>query len=143
MEIMLILKTILNKFLRSFFKLVLIFTDNEQLDRDLSKKIENSRIVYYPDYILEEQQATTLIATIQPNKYNFKDFMFKVREKNLQVILILENDKVKELKDALTLGIYDFVFDPFDLDDVIKKITNPSQFSEISKYIKSILELDN
>lgn len=69
--------------------------------------------------------------------------MFKVREKNLQVILILENDKVKELKDALTLGIYDFVFDPFDLDDVIKKITNPSQFSEISKYIKSILELDN
>ena len=143
MEIMLILKTILNKFLRRFFKFVLIFTDNEQLDRDLSKKIENSRIVYYPDYILEEQQATTLIATIQPNKYNFKDFMFKVREKNLQVILILENDKVKELKDALTLGIYDFVFDPFDLDDVIKKITNPSQFSEISKYIKSILELDN
>lgn len=123
--------------------MVLIFTDNEQLDRYLSKKIENSRIVYYPDYILEEQQATTLIATIQPNKYNFKDFMFKVREKNLQVILILENDKVKELKDALTLGIYDFVFDPFDLDDVIKKITNPSQFSEISKYIKSILELDN
>lgn len=123
--------------------MVLIFTDNEQLDRDLSKKIENSRIVYYPDYILEEQQATTLIATIQPNKYNFKDFMFKVREKNLQVILILENDKVKELKDALTLGIYDFVFDSFDLDDVIKKITNPSQFSEISKYIKSILELDN
>ena len=123
--------------------MVLIFTDNEQLDRDLNKKIENSRIVYYPDYILEEQQATTLIATIQPNKYNFKDFMFKVREKNLQVILILENDKVKELKDALTLGIYDFVFDPFDLDDVIKKITNPSQFSEISKYIKSILELDN
>lgn len=61
--------------------MVLIFTDNEQLDRDLSKKIENSRIVYYPDYILEEQQATTLIATIQPNKYNFKDFMFKVREK--------------------------------------------------------------
>lgn len=123
--------------------MVLIFTDNEQLDRDLNKKIEDSRIVYYTDYILEEQQATTLIATIQPNKYNFKDFMFKVREKNLQVILILENDKVKELKDALTLGIYDFVFDPFDLDDVIKKITNPSQFSEISKYIKSILELDN
>lgn len=123
--------------------MVLIFTDNEQLDRDLNKQIEDSRIVYYPDYVLEEKDATTLIATLQPNKYNFKDFMFKVREKNLQVILILENDKVKELKDALTLGIYDFVFDPFDLDDVIKKITNPSQFSEISKYIKSILELDN
>lgn len=123
--------------------MVLIFTDNEQLDRDLSKKIDDSRIVYYPDYVLEEQQATTLIATLQPNKYNFKDFMFKVREKNIQVILILENEKVKELKDALTLGIYDIVFDPFDLDDVIQKITNPNPFSKVSKYIKDILELDN
>lgn len=122
--------------------MVLIFTDNEQLDRDLSKKIEDSRIVYYPDYVLEEKQATTLIATLQPNKYNFKDFMFKVRERNIQVILILENDKVKELKDALVLGIYDLIFDPFDLEDVCKKIKNPTQFSEISKYIKNIMELE-
>lgn len=123
--------------------MVLIFTDNEQLDRDLNKQIEDSRIVYYPNYVLEEKDATTLIATLQPNKYNFKDFMFKVREKNIQVILILENDKVKELKEALTLGIYDIILDPFSLEDVTKKITNPSMFSEISKYIKDILELDN
>lgn len=123
--------------------MVLIFTDNEQLDRDLSKQIEDSRIVYYPDYVLEEKEATTLIATLQPNKYNFRDFMFKVREKNIQVILILENCNVKELKDALLLGIYDIIFDPFSLEDVTKKITNPSMFSEISKYIKDILELDN
>lgn len=122
--------------------MVLIFTDNEQLDRDLSKKIEDSRIVYYPDYILEEQEATTLIATVQPNKYNFKDFMFKVREKNIQVILILENDKVKELRDALILGIYDIIFDPFSLEEITLKITNPNSFSEISKYIKDILELE-
>lgn len=120
--------------------MVLIFTDNEQLNRDLNRKIENSRIVYYPDYILEEKEATTLIATLQPNKYNFKDFMFEVREKNIQVILILENEKVEELKDALTLGIYDIIFDPFTLEDVTKKITNPNPFSEISKYIKNILE---
>lgn len=122
--------------------MVLIFTDNEQLDRDLNKKIEDSRIVYYPDYILEEKQANTLIATLQPNKYNFKDFMFKVREKNIQVILILENEKVKELKDALMLGIYDIIFDPFDLEDICKKIKNPSSFSDISEYMKDILELE-
>lgn len=122
--------------------MVLIFTDNEQLDRDLEKKIENSRIVYYPDYILEEQEATTLIATLQPNKYNFKDFMYKVREKNIQVILLLENDKVKELKDAMLLGIYDIVFDPFSLDDITKLIMQPSSFSKVSKYIKEILEIE-
>lgn len=123
--------------------MILIFTGNEQLDRDLSKKINDSRIVYYPDYVLEEKEATTLITTLQPNKFNFKDFMFKVRNKNIQVILILENDKVKELKDALILGIYDIIFDPFNLEEVIKKIASPTQFSEISKHIQPLLELDN
>lgn len=123
--------------------MVLIFTENEQLNNDLNKKIQDSRVVYYPEYILEEKEATTLIATVQQNKYNFKDFMFKVREKNIQVILILENEKVKELKDALMLGIYDIVFDPFDIGDVIQKITNPNPFSKVSQYIKNFLELDN
>lgn len=123
--------------------MVLIFTDNEQLDRDLNKKIEDSRIVYYPEYILEEKEATTLIATLQPNKYNFKDFMFKVREKNIQVILLLENEKVEELKDALILGIYDIIFDPFDLEDVCQKIKNPNPFSKISIYIKNIIGLES
>lgn len=122
--------------------MVLIFTGNEQLDIDLEKEIKNSRIVYYPDYILEEKEATTLIATIQPNKYNFKDFMFKVREKNIQVILILENEKVNELKDALLLGIYDIIFDPFSIPDIQKCILTPSKFSKISKYVKELLELD-
>ncbi|MCI8396435.1 MAG: hypothetical protein HFJ52_01755 [Clostridia bacterium] len=123
--------------------MVLIFTDNEELDRELNKKIANSRIVYYPDYILEESQATTLIATIQPNKYNFLDFMLKVRTKNIQVILLLENENIKELKSALTLGIYDIIFDPFDLDDINNLIINPSKFSNISKYIKDIMELES
>lgn len=123
--------------------MILIFTGNEQLDRDLNKKINDSRIVYYPDYVLEEKEATTLITALQPNKFNFKEFMLKVRNKNIQVILILEDERVKELKDALLLGIYDLILDPFSLEEIIKKIKNPTPFSEISKYIKPLLELEN
>lgn len=122
--------------------MVLIFTDNEQLNRDLAKKIENSRIVYYPDYILEEKEAKILIASVQNNKYNFKEFMLEVREKNIQVILILTDEKTTELNDALKLGIYDIIFDPFELDDICRKISNPAQFSDVSKYIRNILELE-
>ena len=61
--------------------MVLIFTGKEQLDKDLNKKIPNSRVVYYPDYVLQEEKAETLIITVQPNKFNFKDFLFKVRKK--------------------------------------------------------------
>lgn len=121
--------------------MVLIFTGNEQLDQELNKTIENSRIVYYPDYILEEKEAQILIATIQPNIYNFNDFIFKVREKNVRVILLLENEQQKELKDALLLGIYDIIFDPVDVKEIQEKISIPSTFSNISKYIKNLLEL--
>ena len=120
--------------------MVLIYTGNEQLDKDLNKKIHNSRIVYYPEYVLKEKQAETLIIAVQPEKFDFKDYIFSVREKDIHVILILENDKEKELKDALMLGIYDIVFDPFDLNEICSKITNPNQFSKVSKYIKNLVE---
>lgn len=123
--------------------MILIFTDNEQLNKDISKKIKDSRIVYYADYILEEKEADTLIVSVQNNKYNFKDFMFKVRNKNIRVILLLENAEQKELRDALMLGIYDIIFDPFSLEDLCKKINMPTAFSDISKYIKDIMELEN
>lgn len=123
--------------------MILIFTDNEQLNKDISRKIKDSRIVYYADYILEEKEADTLIVSVQNNKYNFKDFMFKVRDKNIRVILLLENAEQKELRDALLLGIYDIIFDPFTLEDVCKKIDTPSAFSDIAKYIKDIMELEN
>lgn len=120
--------------------MILIFTDNEILNNDLSKDIENSRVVYYTDYILEEKEATILITTVQPNKYNFKDFMFNVREKNIRVILLLENEQAIELKDALFLGIYDIIFDTFEIEDIKRKINVPTTFSEISKYVKKYLE---
>lgn len=123
--------------------MILIFTDNEQLNKDISRKIKDSRIVYYADYILEEKEADTLIVSVQNNKYNFKDFMFKVRNKNIRVILLLENADQKELRDALLLGIYDIIFDPFSLEDLCKKIDTPAVFSDISKYIKDIMELEN
>ena len=104
--------------------MILIFTDNEQLNEDLNNKIENSRIVYYPDYVLQEKEA------------NISEFMLKVREKNIRVILLLENEKVKELKDALNLGIYDIIFDPFSLEDIVSKVNNPTPFSSIAKYFK-------
>ncbi|MGN1271071.1 MAG: hypothetical protein ACI4UX_03750 [Clostridia bacterium] len=123
--------------------MILIFTGNEQLDKELNKNIKNSRVVYYTDYILEEDEATILIATIQNNKYNFKEFMYQVRKKNIRVILLLENPKVKELKEALILGIYDIVFDPFTIDEVVKLTNVPKPFSEVAAHIKNILEIKN
>lgn len=120
--------------------MILIFTGNEQLDKELNKEIKNSRVVYYTDYILEENEATLLIATIQNNKYNFKEFMYQVRKKNIRVVLLLENAKVKEIKDALILGIYDIIFDPFSIEDVKKIVNVPTPFSQVAEHIKKLLD---
>ena len=122
--------------------MVLIFTGNEELNKELNKKIENSRIVYYPEYILEEKETKTIIVAVQQNMFNFQEYILKIREKNIQVILLLENEKSEVLKDALLYGIYDIIFDPFEVKDIIKKIRNPTLFSEISKYIKQFIELE-
>ena len=74
--------------------MVLIFTDNEQLDRDLNKRIEDSRIVYYPDYVLEEKDATTLILN--------KEFV----------------DKHKEIWDR-TVKKYDFMDHNIDFEGAV------------------------
>ncbi len=121
--------------------MVLIFTGNEQLDKELNISIKNSRVVYYTDYILEEDDADILIATVQNNKYNFKEFMYQVRSRNIRVVLLLENYKVKELKEALVLGIYDIIVDPFSIDDVVKAVNVQKAFSEIAPYIKDILQI--
>ena len=73
--------------------MVLIFTGNEELNKELNKKIENSRIVYYPEYILEEKETKTIIVAVQQNMFNFQEYILKIREKNIQVILLLENEK--------------------------------------------------
>lgn len=121
--------------------MTLIFTGNEQLDKELEKKLKDTRIVYYPDYVLEENDAEILITALQPNKYNFKEFMFKVRQKNVRVILLLENKKSKVLNDALILGIYDIIFDPFTIEDIECLVNKPKNFSFISEYVKGLLNI--
>lgn len=121
--------------------MILIFTGNEQLDKELEQRLKNTRIVYYPDYVLEENEAKVLITALQPNKYNFKEFMFKVRQKNIRVILLLENKKSKALTDALILGIYDIIFDPFTIEDIESLVKSPKNFSSVSEYVKGLLNI--
>ena len=73
--------------------MVLIFTDNEILNKDLNKNIENSRVVYYPDYILEEKEANVLIEGLS-NQIN----PFILRRK--------KTDVVKELPEKIENNIF-------------------------------------
>lgn len=116
--------------------MTLIFTGNDTLDEELNNIIDDSRIVYYPEYVLEENTVDNLILTASQGKFKFEDYIYKIRCKDIRVILLLENHKSKELEIGIKLGIYDIIFNPFEITDVINKLYIPSKFSDISKYIK-------
>ena len=70
--------------------MVLIFTGKEQLDKDLNKKIPNSRVVYYHDYVLEEKEAPSLIFTVPTNKLEHPSSFSKISS-YIKEILELDN----------------------------------------------------
>ncbi|MBP3595799.1 MAG: hypothetical protein IKL55_06120 [Clostridia bacterium] len=113
--------------------MTIIFTENDELNEELEKNIEGSRIAYYTKYLLEEKDADIVILTIQDNKFEFEKFLYELRKRNIRVILLLENEKQKETEIAIRLGIYDLVFGTFALSDVLKLVKNANNFSNIAE----------
>ena len=77
--------------------MVLIFTDNEILNKDLNKNIENSRVVYYPDYILEEKEANIIYRETRINKEEMKKILGEegsviVKDQNGEMVAEINKD---------------------------------------------------
>lgn len=58
-------------------------------------------ICLFAYYLLEEKEANVVILSVQDNKFEFEKFLFELRKRNIRVILLLENEKVKEAEIAL------------------------------------------
>lgn len=112
-------------------QLVLIHTGFEEFDRVIAERIEDSRIIFYPDFLLQEEGETAVISSKITTKVPFKDFLFALRQQDKRVILILGDKTSPYIGYALALGIYDIIFDPVTLEKIIEKIKNPSKFSDV------------
>lgn len=122
--------------------MTIIFTENDELNEELEKNIEGSRIAFYTKYLLEEKEANIVILSVQDNKFEFEKFLFELRKRNIRVILLLENEKAKETEIALRLGIYDLIFGTFTIKDVLKLVKNANNFSDISESYKKIYKIE-
>lgn len=123
--------------------MTIIFTENDDLNLELEKNIESSRIAFYTKYLLEEKEADIAILSVQDNKFEFEKFLFELRERNIRIILLLENEKTKEVEIAIRLGIYDIIFGTFEISDVLKLVKNPNNFSDIAELYRKIYILEN
>ena len=123
--------------------MTIIFTENDDLNLELEKNIEGSRIAFYTKYLLEEKEADIAILSVQDNKFEFERFLFELRKKNIRIILLLENEKIKEAEIAIRLGIYDIIFGTFEISDVLKLVKNPNNFSDVAELYRKIYILEN
>ncbi|MDP9750354.1 hypothetical protein [Thermoanaerobacter pentosaceus] len=112
--------------------MVLIHTGFEEFDRVIAERIEDSRIIFYPDFLLQEEGETAVISSKISTKVPFKDFLFALRQQDKRVILILGDKTSPYIGYALALGIYDIIFDPVTPEKVVEKIKNPSRFSDVA-----------
>lgn len=122
--------------------MTIVFTENDELNQELEKNIEGSRIAFYTKYLLEEKEAQIVILSVQDNKFEFEKFLYELRKKNIRIILLLENEKSKETEIALRLGIYDLIFGPFTIGQVLKLVKNANNFSDIAEIYKRIFKIE-
>ena len=123
-------------------KLTIVFTENDELNQELEKNIEGSRIAFYTKYLLEEKEAQIVILSVQDNKFEYEKFLYELRKKNIRIILLLENEKSKETEIALRLGIYDLIFGPFTIGQVLKLVKNANNFSDIAGIYNKIFKIE-
>jgi len=122
--------------------LTIVFTENDELNQELEKNIEGSRIAFYTKYLLEEKEAQIVILSVQDNKFEYEKFLYELRKKNIRIILLLENEKSKETEIALRLGIYDLIFGPFTIGQVLKLVKNANNFSDIAGIYNKIFKIE-
>ena len=122
--------------------MTIVFTENDELNQELEKNIEGSRIAFYTKYLLEEKEAQIVILSVQDNKFEYEKFLYELRKKNIRIILLLENEKSKETEIALRLGIYDLIFGPFTIGQVLKLVKNANNFSDIAEIYKRIFKIE-
>lgn len=123
-------------------KVVIIYTENDDLNEELERNIEGSRIAFYTKYLIEEREADTVIISVQENKFEFEKFIFELRKRNIRIILLLESADARETEIAIRLGIYDLLFGTFSIDEVLRLVNNPNHFSNIAEIYKRIYKIE-
>lgn len=123
--------------------MVVIFTGNNEIDKILEAEIKGSMVVSYTDFIIEDDKFKnqTVILASSAIETDFREFLYKIRSKNIRVILLLKKENKEETKIALESGIYDLVFGNFYPSEIKEILDNPRTFEDISKIYKKLFNI--
>ena len=125
--------------------MIVIYTGIEDVDTEIQKNISNSIIAYYSDYLIENNtfENQTAIISAEAIKSDLHEFLFKLKQQNIRVILLLQKKQKEETKIALQLGIYDILYGNFYPRQIKEIIEEPKKFNDIANIYKKTFNLKN
>lgn len=125
--------------------MIIIYTGNHEIDKILENEIKGSMVVSYSDFIIEDNKFENQTVIISANAIdrNLREYLFRLRELNIRVIVIFKDEKKEAelIKITLETGIYDLIFGNFYPRELKKIIEEPRTFKDISKMYKRIYNL--
>lgn len=115
--------------------MVLIHTTIKELDEAIAKIIPDSRIAYYPEYLLEEKEADTVVLSYraQPKDTSLKDFLFALRCQDKRIIFLMDSEENPLLGYVLALGIYDILFSAVTPKKIKETVESQPKFSNVAR----------
>lgn len=112
-----------------------VMTGIKELDNLLQNTIKQVSVGYYTDFFFQDEDIKIAIISPAANiDISFSDFLYKLREYNIRVIVLLPDANNKYISDILSLGITDILFDPIDIEKIVSVIKYPMPFSDVAKY---------
>ncbi|ABP68208.1 hypothetical protein Csac_2637 [Caldicellulosiruptor saccharolyticus DSM 8903] len=116
---------------------IAIATGINSFDEELQKKIANSDIIYYREFLLKEQYDTVILSEQLTGAVRLEELAFKLRENGTRLIFLIPDveDNPSLVKYLLLLGVYDIITGNVACDDVITVLNNPKTFKDISKLL--------
>lgn len=118
--------------------MIIIYTGNEEIDREIQNELKDSIIAHYSDYLIENNTFENQTAIVSPQAIegDLQEFLFILKQMNIRVILLLKSQKQEETKIALQLGIYDILFGNFYPSQIKEVIEHPKNFKDIAEIYK-------
>lgn len=123
--------------------MIVIYTGNEEIDKEIQSNIRDSIIAHYSDYLIESNtfENQTVILSPEAIEDDFREYLFLLKQMNIRVILLLKNQKQEIVKIALGLGIYDMVFGNFYPSQIKEIIEHPKKFKDISELYRKAFDI--
>lgn len=125
--------------------MIIIYTGNHEIDKILEEEIKGSMVVSYSDFIIEDNkfENQTVIIAANAIERDLREYLFRLRELNMRVIVIFKDEKVESqlIKITLETGIYDLIFGNFYPSELREIIDKPRKFKDISSIYKKLYNL--